>query len=72
MNQVRIQNASQTQHINLYKAGDAFYFGPERMSSRYENDEKARLDSGFAGATYKSIFDRIEREGDEVRAALYF
>jgi len=47
--------------------GDAFYFGPERMSTRYENDEKAREESGFANSTFKTIFERIEREGTEVR-----
>lgn len=46
--------------------GDAFYFGPERLSARYENDEKAREESGFAGSTYKSIVERIESEGSEV------
>lgn len=49
--------------------GDAFYFGPERLSSRYENDEKARLESGFSNSTFKTIFERIEREGNEVRPA---
>jgi hypothetical protein len=52
--------------------GDAFYFGPERLSPRYENDEKAREESGFANSTYKSIFERIERESKEVRTTLYF
>jgi hypothetical protein len=47
--------------------GDAFYFGPERMSIRYENDEQAREKSGFANSTFKTIFERIEREGKEVR-----
>jgi len=46
--------------------GDAFYFGPERLSARYENDEKAREESGFADSTFKTVFDRIEREGNEV------
>ncbi|CZR66160.1 uncharacterized protein PAC_16061 [Phialocephala subalpina] len=45
--------------------GDAFYFGPERLSTRYENDEKAREASGFADSTFKTIFERIEREGQE-------
>ncbi|CZT49774.1 uncharacterized protein RSE6_10664 [Rhynchosporium secalis] len=45
--------------------GDAFYFGPERLSPRYEEDEKAREESGFAKSTYKTIFERIEREGKE-------
>jgi len=52
--------------------GDAFYFGPERLSSRYENDEQAREESGFATSTFKTIFDRIEREGKEVRFASLF
>ncbi|PQE02999.1 P-loop containing nucleoside triphosphate hydrolase protein [Rutstroemia sp. NJR-2017a BVV2] len=55
--------------------GDAFYFGPERLSPRYENDEAARQASGFADSTFKDIFERIEREGKEVRfgsAFLYF
>ncbi|KAH6681979.1 P-loop containing nucleoside triphosphate hydrolase protein [Halenospora varia] len=45
--------------------GDAFYFGPERLSIRYEDDEKAREESGFADSTFKTIFERIEREGKE-------
>ncbi|KAJ9632099.1 hypothetical protein H2203_000500 [Taxawa tesnikishii (nom. ined.)] len=45
--------------------GDAFYYGPERLSERFENDEKARIESGFADSTYKTIFDRIERENTE-------
>lgn len=47
--------------------GDAFYYGPERLGARFENDEKAREESGFATSTYKTIFDRIENEGKEVR-----
>ncbi|KAF6232860.1 hypothetical protein HO173_008823 [Letharia columbiana] len=45
--------------------GDAFYYGPERLSSRYESDEKARLDSGFAQSTFRTVLDRIEKEGAE-------
>ncbi|KAI1620502.1 P-loop containing nucleoside triphosphate hydrolase protein [Exophiala viscosa] len=44
--------------------GDAFYYGPERMSVRYEKDEETRKASGFNNSTYKSIFDQIE-EGSE-------
>jgi len=47
--------------------GDAFYFGPERLSTRYEDDDKAREKSGFADSTFKTIFERIEKEGKEVR-----
>ncbi|KAL2431943.1 hypothetical protein ABEF95_003927 [Exophiala dermatitidis] len=45
--------------------GDAFYYGPERMSSRFENDEEARKASGFSDSTYKTIFDQIDRQGSE-------
>ena len=47
--------------------GDAFYYGPERLSSRYENDEKQRVDIGFSESTYQTILDRFERESAEVR-----
>lgn len=50
--------------------GDAFYHGPERLSSRYEDDEKTRLDSGFAQTTFRTVLDRIEKEGAEVRFTL--
>lgn len=46
--------------------GDAFYFGPERLGTRYEDEEKARIESGFSDSTYKSIFDDIMRENSEV------
>lgn len=39
--------------------GDAFYFGPERLSERYENDEEARKKSGFSEVTYKNVLDQI-------------
>ncbi len=48
--------------------GDAFYYGPERLSDRYETDEKERVESGFSDSTFKTILDRIEREGSEVRS----
>lgn len=50
--------------------GDAFYFGPERLSTRYEKDEKAREESGYMNSTYKTIFERIERESKQVRSFL--
>lgn len=46
--------------------GDAFYFGPERLSSRFEDDVKAREESGFSNSTYQTIFDDIERKESEV------
>lgn len=47
--------------------GDAFYYGPERLSSRFADDEQARLDSGFANSTYSTVMDRLEREATQVR-----
>ncbi len=46
--------------------GDAYYFGPERMGSRFEEDEKAREESGFKDSTFKTILDRIDSEAAEV------
>lgn len=46
--------------------GDAFYYGPERLSARFADDEQARIDSGFTESTYKTVIDRIEREASEV------
>lgn len=46
--------------------GDAFYYGPERMSVRYEDDEEARKASGFGESTYATIFERLDREETEV------
>ncbi|KAF2430960.1 hypothetical protein EJ08DRAFT_733721 [Tothia fuscella] len=45
--------------------GDAWYFGPERLHDRYEKDEKAREESGYANSTYKTIFDSIEQENTQ-------
>ncbi|KAJ5131453.1 uncharacterized protein N7515_007492 [Penicillium bovifimosum] len=45
--------------------GDAFYYGPERLSGRFADDEQARLDSGFANSTYSTVMERIEREATE-------
>ncbi|KAK1144692.1 hypothetical protein N8T08_004996 [Aspergillus melleus] len=45
--------------------GDAFYYGPERLGTRFANDEKARLESGFSQSTYRTVMDRIEREASE-------
>jgi len=50
--------------------GDAYYFGPERLAERYENDPKARKESGYEDSTYRTIFDRIARENSEVRSLM--
>lgn len=52
--------------------GDAFYFGPERLGTRYEGDEKARQESGFADSTFQTILDRIDQESEEVRQSSSF
>lgn len=39
---------------------------PERLAERFESDDQARLQSGFAESSYKTIFDRIEEEGQDV------
>jgi len=41
--------------------GDAFYYGPERLSERYE-DEKEREKSGFAKTTYADVVEHLEKE----------
>ncbi|KAL4896843.1 hypothetical protein BDV59DRAFT_209385 [Aspergillus ambiguus] len=45
--------------------GDAFYYGPERLSSRFANDEQTRLDSGFSKSTYRTVWNRIKREASQ-------
>lgn len=50
--------------------GDAFYYGPERLSARYEGNEQERIDSGFQNTTYQTVLDRLEREGAEVRSII--
>lgn len=47
--------------------GDAFYFGPERLSSRYEANETKRIESGFSHSTYQSVLERLDKDADEVR-----
>lgn len=42
--------------------GDAFYYGPERLSPRFENDEDGRQKSGFADVTYKDVVDALEKD----------
>lgn len=46
--------------------GDAFYYGPERLSTRFEDDEAARIGSAFSTSTYQTVIDRIEQDGAEV------
>lgn len=50
--------------------GEAFYYGPESLSKRYENDPAAREASGQANTTYLDTLSQILEAGEkEVRAA---
>ncbi|KAK3313435.1 P-loop containing nucleoside triphosphate hydrolase protein [Apodospora peruviana] len=40
--------------------GDAFYYGPERLSERFADDEATRLKSGFADVTYKNVVGQLQ------------
>ncbi|KAL2270432.1 hypothetical protein VTJ83DRAFT_2616 [Remersonia thermophila] len=51
--------------------GDAFYFGPERLSERYEPDEKARQESGFANTTYADVMDTLLKPTDNEGKRLF-
>jgi len=50
--------------------GDPFYFGPERLSERYENDELSRVKSGYSKTTYKDVMDQLVDDTREVRPPL--
>jgi len=52
--------------------GEPFYYGPERMSERWMNDNEYRLKSGYANTTYKDVLDTILKVADEVRSFLFF
>lgn len=51
--------------------GDAFYFGPERMGERYEDDERTRFESGFAEVTYQTVLDQFEEESTKVHLTTF-
>jgi hypothetical protein len=45
--------------------GDAWYFGPERLSPRYASDEhakNARARAGFDDSTYQNVFETMESQ----------
>ncbi|KAK0645887.1 P-loop containing nucleoside triphosphate hydrolase protein [Cercophora newfieldiana] len=42
--------------------GDAFYFGPERLSERYAEDEEARVKSGFSDVTFATVVNQLRDE----------
>ncbi|KAM0349382.1 hypothetical protein ACHAPU_003791 [Fusarium lateritium] len=45
--------------------GDAFYYGPERLSERFSNDAATRDSSGFASKTYKDVLNEVMDAGKE-------
>ncbi|KAL2886385.1 Branched-chain-amino-acid aminotransferase-like protein 2 [Ceratocystis lukuohia] len=45
--------------------GDAFYYGPERLSERFEQDEEARRKSGFEKTTFADVLQHVKDAGDE-------
>ncbi|EGS20444.1 uncharacterized protein CTHT_0022740 [Thermochaetoides thermophila DSM 1495] len=51
--------------------GDAFYFGPERLSERYADDEEARQKSGFVDVTYRDIVERLLEDDAEEGKRLF-
>lgn len=40
--------------------GDAFYYGPERLSQRFEGEEATRTSSGFDEVTYQDVLRRLD------------
>ena len=43
--------------------GEAFYYGPERLSTRFEDSPETREKSGHADETYRDVVDRLEALG---------
>jgi hypothetical protein len=50
--------------------GDAFYYGRERLSERFMNDEEIREESGYANCTFKTILEKLAKDSSEVRPFL--
>ena len=45
--------------------GDAWYFGPERLSPRYEAESKAKIareSSGHGNCTYRNVFEAMDEQ----------
>ncbi|KKA31049.1 hypothetical protein TD95_002956 [Thielaviopsis punctulata] len=45
--------------------GDAFYYGPERLSERFEQDPETRAKSGFENTTYAEVLNQVKAAGNE-------
>jgi hypothetical protein len=46
--------------------GDAWYYGPERLSDRFSQDSEARENGDHGQPTFKDIFESIEQQHEEV------
>ncbi|ROT35901.1 hypothetical protein SODALDRAFT_316121 [Sodiomyces alkalinus F11] len=44
--------------------GDSYYYGPERISPRYDNEPETREKTGFGNTTYADILKSIEDASD--------
>jgi len=47
--------------------GDAWYFGPEKLGERYQNDENRGRKTGFRDVTYRAVLDGFEKDTAQVR-----
>ncbi|MCJ1409707.1 helicase [Ptychographa xylographoides] len=45
--------------------GEPWYFGPESMSERYQNDEAGRTRGGYNNQTYQAVLDEFRNESAE-------
>jgi hypothetical protein len=52
--------------------GDAFYYGPERLSERFSNDAATRESSGFSSKTYKDVLNEVMDAGKDVSTIFPF
>lgn len=46
--------------------GFPYYYGPERLHDRFEDEEQTRVESGFSNETFHDVFNAIERDTAEV------
>jgi len=49
-----------------------FYFGPERISERYEPDDERKMESWCSELTFKTVLDRISETVAEVNSSIRF
>lgn len=46
--------------------GDPWYFGPELMAERFQNDKQAREETGMSQITYKDVLNSLLEPGTRV------